>query len=130
MKDIDAVIAALRQVMHYLEHSNANVVSSQQFNRWIHQLPGPHRQWRHFILEETNPYRVELVVHGRAVMAYLETHRDVIKAQQENWSVRRLKLFWPFKSSTNNSVADPVDAVFEEVSDSEKASDIIRIVKK
>ncbi|HEY5830586.1 MAG TPA: hypothetical protein VIV01_19680 [Hyphomicrobiaceae bacterium] len=95
--DVDAVIAALRVVLHQAEHSTHETWwKIHVVNKWIDQLPGAWRgKWRQLRLRAdvgTEARRDRLVTPVRATLAYLETNRDAIAAQRPWWSLGKAAL--------------------------------------
>jgi hypothetical protein len=92
--NIDAVIAALRAVLHEAEHSSG-WLSTKTVNRWIGQLPGAWRgRWRRLYLRGDTTGRVTqatLVGHLRATLAYLEARRGVLGKQRSWWRFKAPK---------------------------------------
>ena len=84
--DVDAVMAALRIVLHEAETRTYDTWwKTHVVNRWIDQLPGGWRgKWRNLRLRADSGFeatRTNLITHVRSTLAYLETNRDVIAAQ-------------------------------------------------
>jgi hypothetical protein len=74
--DADAVIAALRVVLQEVERRDDDMWEPEIVNKWIHQLPG---DWAKLELETddgTFAERENLLLHVRATLAFLESHRD------------------------------------------------------
>jgi hypothetical protein len=97
MADVDAVIAALRTVLHEVERQTwASTFETHIVNKWIGQLPGAWTgKWRRLRLEPRwggSPFanREAVLTHVRTTLAYLETNRDVIAAQRSWWSFGRV----------------------------------------
>jgi hypothetical protein len=87
LSDVDAVIAALRVVLHEVEtHTNFSRTKAYWethiVNKWIYQLPGARwGRWRQLRLRPDNgnlAERTNLIMHVRATLAYLETNRETI----------------------------------------------------
>ena len=98
MSDVDAVIAALRVVLHEVEtHTNFSRTNAYWkthiVNKWIYQLPGARwGRWRKLRLRPDNgdlAERQNLIMHVRATLAYLETNRETIAAHKPWWSFGR-----------------------------------------
>jgi len=96
--DVDAVIAALRVVLHEVEtHTNFARTNfhwkTHIVNKWIYQLPGTRwGRWRKLLLRADRgdlAERPNLIMHLRATFAYLETNRETIAAHRPWWSVGR-----------------------------------------
>lgn len=86
---VDAVILALRSVLHDAERRHDTYWQTRTINRWINQLPGAWTwKWRHLKLQgdSRRVNREDAIVHLRATIVYLEANRSSI----ENWSFR-----WP-----------------------------------
>ena len=96
--DVDAVIAALRVVLHEVEtHTNFSRTKAYWethiVNKWICQLPGARwGRWRELRLRPDSgdsAVRPNLITHVRATLAYLETNRETIAAQRSWWPFGR-----------------------------------------
>jgi len=115
--EIDAVIAALKIELDEAERDSRAFCKTIRCNRWIKQLPGAWtRRWKNLKIRgdiDGEVSRTDFVTHVRATLAYLEAHRDQIKAMP-TWS-------WPFtalrkKNELATSVRDqPIDAEFTDV---------------
>jgi hypothetical protein len=97
MPDVDAVIAALRIVLHEAEtRRTEHWWKIHIVNKWIDQLPGAQwGRWRQLQLRADSgslSERQNLVAHVRATLAYLETNRDTIAAQRPWWPFGRRAL--------------------------------------
>jgi hypothetical protein len=95
--DVDAVIAALRMILHDAEQRNYPWWKVHVVNSWINQLPGAWRgRWRYLKLRGDNydgdkAIRANLIAHVRATLAYLEVNRDAIKAKRVwRWPARKV----------------------------------------
>jgi hypothetical protein len=91
--DVDAVIAALRIVLHEAETRASEFWwKTHLVNRWINRLPGAWRgRWRHLRLRGDigdRAKRTNVISHLRATLAYLEINRETIAAKRRSW--------WPF----------------------------------
>lgn len=116
--DIDAVIAALRIELNEAERAGETYWKTGRCNRWINQLPGAWTsRWRNLKIRgdmDGEISRTQFVTHVRATLAYLEVHRDQIKAMRA-WN-------WPFTALrkqnelTNRDNDQPIDAEFTDVS--------------
>jgi hypothetical protein len=109
--DVDAVIAALRVVLHYAEHGTHETWwEIHVVNKWVDQLPGARwGRWRQLRLPAdsgSQARRDHVVTHLRATLAYLETNRETIAAQRSSW--------WPFGRSAPCSAQEPAAAVVKE----------------
>ncbi len=113
--NIDAIIAALRVALKEAETGHGFYWEVQAVNRWIDQLPGAWMgRWRHLkLMGDSGGYalRDQFMGHVRATIAYLEVNRDAIAAQRA-WS-------WAMSSASRPGPADPIDADFKEVSESD-----------
>ena len=98
LSDVDAVIAALRVVLHEVEtHTNFSRTKAYWethiVNKWIYQLPGARwGRWRQLRLRPDNgnlAERTNLIMHVRATLTYLETNRETIAAHRPWWSFGR-----------------------------------------
>ena len=83
--DVEAVIAALREVLRDAEHRTwQDWWPTRTVNRWIAMLPGArYGRWRHLKLRKglgDNVSRLDLAAHVRATIAYLETNRAAVAA--------------------------------------------------
>jgi hypothetical protein len=89
--EVDAVIAALRVVLHEAETSTNFYWETHIVNKWICQLPGTRwGRWRELRLRpEDSALRPNLITHVRATLAYLETNRETIAAQRSWWPFGR-----------------------------------------
>jgi hypothetical protein len=108
-QDVDAVIAALRIVLHEAQtRTREHQWKRHTVNKWIAQLPGAWTgRWWHLRLKATYSYnnqasREDLITHVRATLAYLETNRDAIAAQRPWWPFRR----HPIQSAAKPAVKD------------------------
>ncbi|MGE3703241.1 MAG: hypothetical protein AB7G08_31545 [Hyphomicrobiaceae bacterium] len=128
-KDVDAVIAALRMVLHDAEHRGDGWWKVHVVNKWIDQLPGARwGKWRHLKLQGDNyvgdsALRPNLIAHVRATLAYLEVNRDQIKAGRR-WR-------WPFSRTKK---PEPIEAEFREVAEvpekpAKKTGKSVRLIK-
>jgi hypothetical protein len=98
LSDVDAVIAALRVVLHEAETRN-NFSRTDAYwkthivNKWIYQLPGARwGRWRELRLRPDCgdlAERQNLIMHVRATLAYLETNRETIAARRSWWPFGR-----------------------------------------
>ena len=95
--DVDAVIAALRVVLHTVHaESSSRQWQVRLVNRWINRLPGARwGRWRELKLKgpDFDPkrvYRSDMLLHLQATLAYLETNRETIAAQRSWWQFARL----------------------------------------
>jgi hypothetical protein len=110
-RDVDAVIAALRCVLHEVEQRTpTSSWQVQVVNRWIGQLPAAWTgKWRRLKLYKPYGgivYRDELLTHLRATLAYLEINRDKINARP----------IWPW-SWRGRLELEPIVAEFKDVVD-------------
>ena len=107
--DVDAVIAALRVVLHEAETSTNFYWETHIVNKWIYQLPGARwGRWRELRLRPDSgdsAVRPNLITHVRATLAYLETNRETIAAQR-SW--------WPFRRRATNPAPKATAAVAKE----------------
>ena len=107
--DVDAVIAALRVVLHEAETSTNFYWETHIVNKWIYQLPGARwGRWRELRLRpdcDDSAVRPNLITHVRAVLAYLETNRVTIAARR-SW--------WPFRRRATNAAPEVPAAVAKE----------------
>jgi hypothetical protein len=129
---VDAAIAALSVVLKEAEKSVDRWWKARRANCWIDQLPGSSwGRWRHLRLrgDITGDVGRRLFISDlRAVLAYLEAHRDEIKiARAWPWS-------YSGRARSDHKKAQPVDVEFREVKNSKgKASsarqDSVRFIK-
>jgi hypothetical protein len=106
MADVDAVIAALRMVLHEVERQTwVNTFETHIVNKWIGQLPGAWTgRWNRLLLEPRwggSPvaYREPVLTHLRSTLAYLEVNRDAIAARRSWWLFGRVSQQVPPKPS-------------------------------
>jgi hypothetical protein len=106
MADVDAVIAALRIVLHEVERQTwAETFQTHIVNKWIGQLPGAWTgRWNRLLLEPrwtASPvaYREPVITHLRSTPAYLEANRDAIAARRSWWRFGRVAQHVPAKAS-------------------------------
>ncbi|HKJ62958.1 MAG TPA: hypothetical protein VKA94_13370 [Hyphomicrobiales bacterium] len=128
---VDAAIAALKVALNEAEKSKDWHWKSGRANRWINQLPGAWwGRWRHLKLRghifDGEMDRKLFVSDLRAVLAYLNTHKDEIKTARA----------WPWSNSGNvlSRAMEPLDVDFNEIKSSkEKTSqrkkDSVRLIK-
>jgi hypothetical protein len=79
--DVDAVVAALKIALEEAQGSTAAHWGAKAANRWVARLPGAWLgRWRQLRIEPNywgQVDREEFIGHVRAVLAYLETNREV-----------------------------------------------------
>ena len=99
---VEAVILALRSVLHDAERRNDTYWQTRTINRWINQLPGAWAwKWRHLKLrgDSRRVFRADAIVHLRATIAYLEANRANIERQPFRWPQwRKLKTPAPIEA--------------------------------
>jgi len=114
---VDAVIAALHALLREAQESRDSDWEGswevRRANRWINQLPGAWwGQWRNLKLRAQFEGEVstELFISElRALLAYLETNREEIRAAS-SWP-------WPLGRRTKTRKSELLDAEFTEVDD-------------
>lgn len=115
--DVDAVIAALRTILHEAETRVSEYRwKTHVVNRWIGQLPGARRgRWQKLKLLGESAEREDLITHLRATLAYLETDREAIAAERRTW--------WPFTKAARQPAGEPkeVAVIAEKPQASEQA---------
>jgi hypothetical protein len=108
---VDAAIAALKVALKEAEKSSDLWWKPRRANCWINQLPGAWwGRWRHLKLrgDAIGTMERKLFINElRAVLAYLQTHRDEIRAARA-WP-------WSYSGRVESSHADPVDVDFREI---------------
>ena len=115
--EIDAVIAALKIELDEADRGGASFWKTIRCNRWIKQLPGAWtRRWKNLKIRgdiDGEISRTEFVTHVRATLAYLEAHRDQIKAMPAwNWPFTALR---KTKELATSFTDQPIDAEFTDV---------------
>jgi hypothetical protein len=129
---VDAAIAALKVVLKEAEKSGDVWWKARRANCWIDQLPGSWwGRWRRLRLRGDLSGDVErrlFISDLRAVLAYLEAHRNEIK----------LARAWPWsysgRATSDHKQTQPVDVEFHEVKSSKgktspKRQDSMRLIK-
>jgi hypothetical protein len=126
---VDAAIAALQVALKEAENSRDLFWKARRANCWINQLPGAWwGRWRHLKLRSDyvgDMERVLFISDLRAVLAYLEAHREEIK----------IATVWPWSYSGRiNPAPETVDVNFTEVSpmrpkSSRKSKEPVRLIK-
>ena len=130
---VDAAIAALKVALKEAENSGELWWQARRANCWISQLPGAWwGRWRHLRLRSEYGATMErklFISELRAVLAYLEAHRDEIKIARA-WP-------WSYSGSTGAPQEPPLptDVEFTEVKGTKaktarKTSQPMRLVKK
>ncbi|MDP9131215.1 MAG: hypothetical protein M3N35_12600 [Candidatus Binatota bacterium] len=129
---VDAAIAALKVALKEAENSGDLLWKASRANCWISQLPGSWwGRWRSLRLRSDygTMERKLFISELRAVLAYLEAHRDEIKiARAWPWS-------HPRRVESPQESASPTDVEFSEVKGTKaktarKTSQPMRLVEK
>jgi hypothetical protein len=127
---VDSTIAALNVALKEAEKSREHFWKARRANCWINQLPGAWwGRWRHLKLRSDfvgEMQRVLFISDLRAVLAYLEAHREEIKIATA-WP-------WSYSGRIRQPPPEPMDVDFSEVKltgakSSRKSKESVRLIK-